>query len=96
MGRDISLKMQSLHSQLDFFPLNLGKVNDDHDETFHLDVSVMENSYQGIENPTMLADCCWQLEREAIGTQEEIKCKEKILRATEFLFPDLEIVAHNP
>jgi hypothetical protein len=42
----------------------------------------------------MLADCCWQLKSKALDIREEIKWKEKTLRATEFLFPDLEIMAY--
>jgi hypothetical protein len=43
----------------------------------------------------MSADYGWQLKREAPDTPEEIVWKEKTLRATELLFPDLEIMAYN-
>jgi hypothetical protein len=35
MGCNMSLKVHFLHSQLDFFPENLGVVNDEHRERFH-------------------------------------------------------------
>jgi hypothetical protein len=37
----------------------------------------------------------YNIKREASDTPEEIVWKGKTLRATELLFPDLEIVAHN-
>jgi hypothetical protein len=35
MGCNVSLKMNFLHSHWDFFPLNLGAMNDEHVERFH-------------------------------------------------------------
>ena len=53
LGCNMSLKIHFLHSHLDFFPSNCGDVNDEHGERFHQDVS------------TMLADFCWNLQRDA-------------------------------
>lgn len=62
---NMSLKIHFLHSHLDFFPANLGAVSDEHGERFHQDIAKMEKRYQGRWNPTMLADYCWGLIREA-------------------------------
>ncbi|UYV76697.1 hypothetical protein LAZ67_14001794 [Cordylochernes scorpioides] len=47
LGCNMSLKIHFLHSHLDFFPDNLGAVNDEHGERFHQDISSMEKRYQG-------------------------------------------------
>ncbi|UYV69180.1 hypothetical protein LAZ67_6002670 [Cordylochernes scorpioides] len=60
----MSLKIHFLHSQLDFFPDNLGAVSDEHGERFHQDISSMEKRYQGKWSPGMLADYCWTLKRD--------------------------------
>jgi len=44
---NMSLKMHFLFSHLDFFPLNCGGVSDEHGESFHQDISVMEHRYKG-------------------------------------------------
>jgi hypothetical protein len=38
----MSLKVHFSNSHLDFLPLNLGTVSDEHGEKFHLDISTME------------------------------------------------------
>jgi hypothetical protein len=58
MGCNMSLKIQFLHSYLDFFPQNLGVVNDEHGERFHQDIAVMEKRYQGKWSVNMLSDYC--------------------------------------
>ena len=45
LGARMSLKMHFLHSHLDFFPPNLGKVSDKQRERFHQDISVIEGWY---------------------------------------------------
>ena len=50
--------------QIDFFPLNLGAVSDEHGERFHLEISEMERRYQGRCNPNMMGGFCWFLQRE--------------------------------
>jgi hypothetical protein len=42
MGCNVSLKIHFLHSNLNFFPSNLGAVGDEHGEQFHQDISIME------------------------------------------------------
>ncbi|UYV81545.1 hypothetical protein LAZ67_20001494 [Cordylochernes scorpioides] len=72
LGCNMSLKIQFLHSHLDFFPDNLGAVSDEHGERFHQDISSMEKRYQGKWSPAMLADYCWTLKRDlpqAKGTE---------------------------
>jgi len=44
---NMSLKMHSLFSHLDFFPLNCGGVSDEHGERSRQDISVMEHMYKG-------------------------------------------------
>ena len=61
MGYNMSLKIHYLHSHLDFFPNNLGTVNDKHGERFHQEILIMENRYQGKWSHTMLADYYWNL-----------------------------------
>ncbi|UYV60728.1 hypothetical protein LAZ67_1002045 [Cordylochernes scorpioides] len=46
LGCNMSLKIHFLHSHLDFFPDNLGAVNDEHGERFHQDISSMGKRYQ--------------------------------------------------
>jgi hypothetical protein len=59
MGCNMSLKIHFLNSHLDFFPLNLGIVSDEHGERFHLDISTPEKRYAGKSSQNMLSDCCW-------------------------------------
>ena len=57
----MSLKIDFLHSHLDFFPLNCREVSDEHRERFHQDIAAMKKRYQGKWNPSMLADYCWNV-----------------------------------
>ncbi|GFX83362.1 uncharacterized protein TNCV_908801 [Trichonephila clavipes] len=47
LGCSMSLKIHSLHLQIDFFPENLGAVSDEHGECFHQEISAIEKRYQG-------------------------------------------------
>ena len=69
MKCNMSLKIHFLHSHMYFFPANLGAVSDEQDERFHQDISAMEKRYQGNWNPSMLADYCWTLQRDATDTK---------------------------
>jgi hypothetical protein len=60
----MSLKVHFLDSHLDFFPENLGAVNNEHGERFHQDISNMEKQYQGKWILSMRADYCWTLKRD--------------------------------
>jgi len=64
MRCNMSLKIHFLDSHLDFFPVNLGSVSDEHGERFHQDISAMEKRYQGQWSARMLADYCWTLKRD--------------------------------
>ena len=59
MGCNMSLKIPFLNSHLDFFPLNLGIVSNEHGERFHPDMSTKEKRYAGKSSQNMLVDCCW-------------------------------------
>jgi len=63
MGCNASLKIHFLESHLDFFPENLSKVSDEHDERFNKVILAMEKRYQGKWTSCMLADYCWTLKR---------------------------------
>jgi hypothetical protein len=43
----MSLKIHFLDPHLDFFPDNLGAVNDEHGERFNQDISALEKQYRG-------------------------------------------------
>ena len=64
MGCNMSLKIQFLESNLDFFPENLGEVSDEHGERFHQDTMAIEKLYQGKWTSSMLADYCLTLKRD--------------------------------
>ncbi|CAG5031212.1 unnamed protein product [Parnassius apollo] len=46
------------------FPENLGAMSDEHGERFHQDIAHMEKRYSGKWTPAMLADFCWEINRE--------------------------------
>ena len=60
----MSLKIHFLDSHLDFFPENLGAVNDEQGQQFHQDIQAMEHRYQGFWNEGMMSDYCWMLHRD--------------------------------
>jgi len=62
----MSLKIHFLFSHADFFPLNCGDVSDEHEESFHQDISVMENRYKGKWSAAMLGDSFWRMKRDAL------------------------------
>ena len=43
----MSLKIYFLHSHLDFFPPNMGKLSDELGKRFHQEIKDLENWYQG-------------------------------------------------
>jgi len=77
MKCNISLKIHFLHSHMDFFPANLGAVSDEQGERYHQNISTMEKRYQGNWNPSMLADYCWTLQRDATDTEYKRKSTAK-------------------
>jgi hypothetical protein len=64
MGCNVSLKIQFMESQMDFFPENLGEVSDEHGEEFYQDIMAMETRYQGKWTLIMLAEYCWTMKRD--------------------------------
>ena len=76
LGARVSLKLDFLDSHLSFFPPNLQvrDVSDEHSETFHKDIKVMESRYQGQIGPNMIGDYCWFLYRELNSNQRKGKC----------------------
>ena len=61
---NMSLKMHSLFSHLDFFPLNCGDVSDEHGERFHQDSSLMEHRYKRKWSAATLGDYCWMMKND--------------------------------
>ena len=58
MGCRMSLKMNFVHSHLDFFPENLGAVSDEQGERFHQDIQATEERYKGVWNEGMMGGYC--------------------------------------
>jgi len=58
VGCNMSLKVHFLDSHLDFFPVNVRAVGNEHGELSHQDMSNKEKQYQGKWSPNMLADYC--------------------------------------
>ena len=65
IGCNVSLKIHTLHSHLDFFPDNCGMFSNEHDERFHQEIATMEKRYQGKWSTSTLADYSWTLVRNA-------------------------------
>lgn len=65
LGCNMSIKVHYLHSHIDHFPDNLGDLSEEQGERFHQDIKVMEERFQGHWNTHMLADYCWNLDRES-------------------------------
>ena len=63
LGCNMSLKLHFLHSRLSFFSVN-GDVYDENGERFHQSIATMESRYKGKWSPAMLADYCWNLQRD--------------------------------
>ena len=59
-----SLKINFLHSHLDFFPGKLGSVSDEHGERFHQDIATIERRYQSKWSTSSLYDYCWSVTRD--------------------------------
>ena len=65
LGCNMSLKFIFYIPILTFFPSNCGDVSDEHGERFHQDISTMEKRYKGKWSSSLLADFCWNLQRDA-------------------------------
>jgi hypothetical protein len=75
LGCNMSVKLQFLHSHIDYFPENLGKVSEEQKERFHQDIKEMEKRYQGKWNTNMMADYCWMLKRDTAKEGNSRKSK---------------------
>ena len=64
LGANMSTKVHYLDSHLDKFPENLGDYSDEQGERFHQDIKVMEEKCQGRWDKHMMADYCWNLQRD--------------------------------
>ena len=71
------LKIHFLHSHLDFFPFNRGKVTDEHAERSHQDIAAMVKRYQGKWNPSMLAHYCWNVVRDDPAAEYKREAKKR-------------------
>lgn len=64
LGCRMSIKVHYLHSHLDEFPEYLGEVSEEQGESFHQDIKVMEERYQGRWDSKMMVDYCSSLMRD--------------------------------
>ena len=75
LGPCMYLKMHFLHSHLNFFSPNFGKVSDEQGERFHQDISVIEGWHKGRFDANMMGDFCYYLQRESKGSSYKKKAK---------------------
>jgi hypothetical protein len=61
---NMTVKLHFLHSHIDYFPENLGKVSEEQRERFHQGIKEMEKRYQGKWNTNMMTDYCSMLKRD--------------------------------
>jgi hypothetical protein len=62
---------------LDFFPQNLSADSDQHGESFHQDIAVMEKWYQVRLSVNMLSDYSWSIIRDVPETNYKWKSSAK-------------------
>ena len=77
LGCRMSLKVQFLHANLDYFPQNSGDISKEHGERFHQDIKSMETQYQGRWDVSMMADYCWCLKRDCKNNEIARKAKRR-------------------
>ena len=63
IGANISIKVHSLHSQLDKFPDNCSNVRDEQGEKFHQDIKTIEEHNQRWWDKQMMVDYSWSIKR---------------------------------
>jgi hypothetical protein len=73
----MSLKLYFLHSYLHLFLENIGAVSDEHGESFHQDISQIEEKYSGKVNRNTSADYCWSLIRDTSTGENKRQKKTK-------------------
>jgi hypothetical protein len=64
LGCNMSLKLHFLASHIEYFPLILGAVSEEHGERFHQVLKDVERRYQGLWDVHMMADYCWSIARD--------------------------------
>ena len=74
LGCLMSIKLHFFESHVDYFPDNLGNYSEEQGERFLQDIKEMEKRYQGRWDEHMLADYCWNLQRD-LPEEEDIKNK---------------------
>ena len=52
----------------EFFPKNLGAVNNEHGELFYRDFHAMEESSEGVCHEGLMCDFCWMLHHDVLPT----------------------------
>lgn len=77
LGANMSIKVHYLHSHLDKFPDNLGDYSEEQGERFHQDIKIMEERYQGRWDSHMMADYCWNLQRDCPNKNYQRKSHTK-------------------
>ena len=77
LGARMSTKMHFSNSHLDYFPENCGNYSEDQGESFHQDIRMMEERYQGRWNINMLADYSWCLKRDIPVPQHKRKALKR-------------------
>jgi hypothetical protein len=83
LGCLMSLKVHFLNSHLEFFPENLGAVNDEQGERFHQDLKELDRRSPGQWHVNMMGDYCWMLHREIPETSRKRKSNITQLRRQE-------------
>ncbi|XP_071052774.1 uncharacterized protein [Onthophagus taurus] len=77
LGVNMSVKLHYLHSHLDKFPDNLGDYSEEQGERFHQDIKIMEERYKGRWDHHMMADYCWNLQRDCLNQKHNRKSHRK-------------------
>ena len=66
LGCNMSINIHYLHNHLDRFPKNLDDYSEKQGERFHQDMRTMEVRYQGKWDTHMMADYCWNMQRDCV------------------------------
>jgi hypothetical protein len=74
---NISLKLNFLHSHLDFFPEHTSAISDKHFKRFHQDISQTEKRYSGKWSQNMFSDYCFGLIKETPTDENKRQKKTK-------------------
>ena len=80
LGCHMSIKVHYLDSHLDRFPENLGDFSEERGKRFHQDIKIIEKRYQGRWNANMMADYCWNLQRDNVSTSHSRKSEKENFR----------------